>query len=537
LADDLRIGKSLATPTTTGSSFDTELRGLLWTRCLQVTSIGLGISLILTLVYRLLIEPPPAALPHLEHTIGWLRWGHLATFATALILLLLMQRWLCHLKLMVFAFMLFAVNIVVAVIMHALCQPNKIPFFEIALLLFLPASLIPWRTFFQVGLGAVALSVLAGAEIYFQRQPGYMQFWLENGGSDAYVNHLVVSATGTIILGAAGVITSRTLYSLRKSVHHAKRLGNYLIKKELGQGGMGKVYLAEHALIVRPTAVKVLEAGDTESLNALQRFEQEVQLSASLTHPNTISIYDYGRSGTNVFFYAMEYLDGMDLEQFVQRFGPLSPARVVHILEQACGSLAEAHARGIIHRDIKPSNLFLTQRGGVCDFVKVLDFGLAKQVKAAGDVSLTKSGTLFGTPRYIAPEAIYGSEKNDARSDLYNLGGVAYWLLTGRPPFASDSSVELLVDHVKTVPERPSELVEMDIPPDLENIVMQCLEKAPADRFQSATELRAALKSLSLAQQWDEAAARKWWELHGLWHEAVAGTAWESRQGAAVSQA
>jgi hypothetical protein len=452
-------------------------------------------------------------------------------------MLLLVQRWLCHLKLMMFAFMLFAINIGVAVITHGLCHPDSQPFFAIALLLFLPAALVPWRTGFQVGLSVVALLAVAGTEIFYLRQPGYHSFWQEHGGQNAYINHNVWGATGTIILGLASVITSRTLYSLRKSVHHAKRLGNYLIKSELGQGGMGKVYLAEHALIVRPTAVKVLEAADTESLNALQRFEQEVQLSASLTHPNTISIFDYGRSGNNVFFYAMEYLDGLDLEQLVLRFGPLSPARVTYILQQACGSLAEAHARGIIHRDIKPSNLFLTQRGGVCDFVKVLDFGLAKQVKTGGDVSLTKSGTLFGTPRYIAPEAIYGQERNDARSDLYNLGGVAYWLLTGQPPFNSDSSVKLLVDHVKTVPQRPSELVETDIPVDLENIVMKCLEKEPSARFQSAQELRAALNSLSFKQPWDDEAARQWWELHGLWQEIVSLPGWETKQEAAVGKA
>jgi serine/threonine-protein kinase len=320
-----------------------------------------------------------------------------------------------------------------------------------------------------------------------------------------------------VILATASYLTSRTLYNLRKSVHHAKRLGNYLIKEELGQGGMGKVFLAEHALICRPTAVKVYEAADSESMASLTRFEQEVQLSANLTHPNTINIYDYGRTGGNIFFYAMEYLDGLDLQRFVEKFGPVEPARAIYILKQACGSLAEAHAFGIIHRDIKPSNLFLTQRGGLCDFLKVLDFGLAKQFKTNGSVSVTKSGVLFGTPRYIAPESIYGNEVNDARSDLYNLGGVAYWLLTGQPPFKSSSSLELLVDHVKTPPQRPSEVYENPIPQELEDIVMKCLAKKPGDRFQSVTELMEVLDSLPCSEDWDEKKARQWWELHGLW--------------------
>ena len=518
---DMKICKSLATPSTTGSSFEGELRDLLWQRCLQVTGIGLAISLVSALVGLFLIEPTPAEFPDLEATIGWLRMGHVVTFAVALVVLLAIQRWLCHLKLMIFAFFLFAINILIAVFTHALCKPMSHAYFEIALLLFLPASLIPWKAGFQIGLGVVALLSVAFTEIFYSNVLAYREFWQQRGGLDAYINHLIWGGTGTVILGATSYLTSRTLYRLRKSVHQAKQLGNYVIRKELGQGGMGKVYLAEHALICRLTAVKVLEAQDADSQVSLQRFEQEVQLSAHLTHPNTISIYDYGRSGSNVFFYAMEYLSGLDLQAFVERFGPMEPARVAYILEQVCGSLAEAHAQGIIHRDIKPSNIFLSQRGGICDFVKVLDFGLAKQVKTSNEAGLTKTGILFGTPRYIAPEAIYGNKKNDARADLYNLGGVAYWLLTGQPPFASSSSVELLIDHVKTVPERPSTLCEVPIPAELDDIIMKCLQKKPDDRFQCALELKTALARLPLPEPWDEQKAQNWWELHGLLSEPV----------------
>ncbi len=521
MAEEMRIGKSFATPTTTGSSFDVELRGLLWQRCLHVTVIGLVLSLAGILVYLFLTEPVPSVVPELEASLTWLRLGNIATFAVALVVLIAIQHWLCHIKLMIFAFIVVALNIFVTILLQALCHPDAHAFLIVSLMLFLTASYIPWKAGFQLALGMVALLAYGFAEFYYSNFPDYTAYWQSVGGQDAYINHIIWGLFGYLILGATSYLTSRTLYGLRKSVHSAKRLGNYLIKKELGRGGMGTVYLAEHALMCRLTAVKVLTVSDGESDTSLRRFEQEVQLSAHLTHPNTISIYDYGLSGGNVFYYAMEYLNGLDLQAFVERFGPLGPARVVHVLEQVCGSLGEAHAKGIIHRDIKPSNIFLTQRGGLYDFVKVLDFGLAKQVKQGGDVGLTKSGMLFGTPRYIAPEAIYGSEKNDARADLYNLGGVAYWLLTGQPPFASSSSVELLVDHVKTVPERPSTLCELPIPAELDDIVMKCLQKKPDDRFQCAGELKAALAQVPLTTRWDVEMAHEWWGLHGLLSEPV----------------
>jgi serine/threonine-protein kinase len=247
---------------------------------------------------------------------------------------------------------------------------------------------------------------------------------------------------------------------------------------------------------------------------AVARFVREVRLSASLTHPNTITIFDFGRTAGDTFYYAMEYLEGLDLQRLVDRFGPMPADRVVYILSQICGSLAEAHARGIVHRDIKPSNIFITHRGGLYDFVKVLDFGLAREVKGASDSGLTKTGMVFGTPRYIAPESVYGANKADARSDLYNLGGVAYWMLTGTHLFGGSSSLDLIIDHVKTIPQHPKEVSELPIPDELDALVMKCLEKDPADRFQTAEALKEALLAAPLPERWSQTRARDWWAPH-----------------------
>jgi len=270
----------------------------------------------------------------------------------------------------------------------------------------------------------------------------------------------------------------------------------------------------------RPTAVKVVRSTNGEGL-ALQRFEQEVRLSSTLTHPNTITIFDFGRTPDNTFYYAMEYLAGLDLQRLIERHGPLPANRAIYILRQVCGSLAEAHSRGIVHRDIKPSNIFLTQRGGLFDFVKMLDFGLAKRIEADGAAELTKTGMLFGTPRYIAPETVYGTEPADHRSDLYNIGGVAYWILTGQPPFPSANPVELIVDHVKKVPKPPSEISEIAIPRALDALVMRLLEKKPDDRFGAASEVDAALREIAFDDPWTEERAREWWELHAPPEETV----------------
>lgn len=298
-------------------------------------------------------------------------------------------------------------------------------------------------------------------------------------------------------------------------------MGGYLIEGELGRGGMSRVFLARHARMLRPAAIKVLVPQPGEaSRNALARFEREVRLAATLTHPNTITIFDYGRGEAGAFYYAMERLEGWDLQNLVDRHGALPAARVAHVLGQVCGALSEAHAAGIVHRDLKPSNLFLTRRGGMHDFVKVLDFGVAKSLRldtpdpSGRPPSLTISGSLIGTPTYMSPEAATGEGEVGPRSDLYSLGAVAFFLLTGRPPFVGGSAVRLLASHVLDSPPRPSSLTELPIAPALEDLVLRCLAKDPAERPAGASALAAALRAIRFEVPWGEPEAAEWWALH-----------------------
>ncbi|MEE9132228.1 MAG: serine/threonine-protein kinase, partial [Gemmatimonadota bacterium] len=217
----------------------------------------------------------------------------------------------------------------------------------------------------------------------------------------------------------------------------------------------------------------------------------------------------------DTFYYAMEYLEGLDLERFVERFGPIPAERTVFILLQATGSLTEAHGKDIVHRDLKPSNVFLSMRGGLYDFVKILDFGLAKRIKGVDTATgLTKTGEVFGTPRYLAPEMVYGTSGVDGRADIYNFGALAYCMLTGQAPFTAESPVELMIDHVRKVPSPPSEVSELEIPPELDAIVMKCLEKEPADRFQTIRDVAAALRAVPADEAWTWEKAEQWWGLH-----------------------
>jgi hypothetical protein len=303
-------------------------------------------------------------------------------------------------------------------------------------------------------------------------------------------------------------VASDVLYGLRRDVRDARRLGQYTLVERLGEGGMGVVYRAEHALLRRPTAVKLLPA--TKRLDSIARFEREVQLMAELTHPNTVAIYDYGRTDAGVFYYAMEYLDGIDLEGLVEVGGPQPAGRVIHLLRQVCGSLEEAHERGLIHRDVKPANLFLCRKRGEPDTVKVLDFGLVKDV-ATREPSLSGGSSVLGTPHYMSPEAIANPAVVDARSDLYSLGAVAYLLLVGAPVFSGSSSIEVLTKHLHLAPEKPRDRVSGSIPADLEAVVMSCLEKPADKRPTSARALREALEGCASAQAWRPADAEAWW--------------------------
>jgi len=307
---------------------------------------------------------------------------------------------------------------------------------------------------------------------------------------------------------------ARTIGLLRQQAFEARQLGQYRLKRCLGAGGMGEVYLAEHQLLKRPCVVKLIlpeKAGDPRTL---ARFRREVQAASRLSHWNNVAVYDYGQTESGTLYYVMEYLPGMNLTELVGRFGPLPPGRVVYLLRQVCDALSEAHSIGLLHRDIKPGNVFLTQRGRVYDVVKLLDFGLVKPLVQSEDqsTSLTVEGAITGTPLFMSPEQAAGREV-DARSDLYSVGVVAYYLLCGRPPFEGQRPVELIVAHASH-PVMPPSNHRPDIPEDLEQIVLRCLAKTPADRYPSAEALGEALSQCSAANQWTQADARRWWEEH-----------------------
>ncbi|HTV24794.1 MAG TPA: serine/threonine-protein kinase [Polyangiaceae bacterium] len=309
---------------------------------------------------------------------------------------------------------------------------------------------------------------------------------------------------------ACAIITQVT-HGLRLEVREARRLGQYVLENKLGEGGMGEVYRASHGMMRRPSALKLLRL-ERSSESSLQRFEREVQLTARLTHPNTITIFDYGRTDDGVFYYVMELLDGANLERVVEVGGPQAPGRVVRILSMACGALIEAHAIGLIHRDIKPANIMLCTRGGERDVVKLLDFGLVKQLEVDREVQLTGASTLTGTPQYMAPESIRAPEAVDARTDLYALGAVAYFLLAGREVFDGRSIVEVCSQHLHQKPE-PLSVHGVNVPAELEALVLACLEKDPSRRPQSAAALRQQLEACRVPP-WSDDDARHWWLAH-----------------------
>jgi serine/threonine-protein kinase len=311
-----------------------------------------------------------------------------------------------------------------------------------------------------------------------------------------------------------GTVASQTIFGLRREVQQARVLGQYTLEAKIGEGGMGEVWRASHALLRRPTAIKLLPPGRTGEA-AIRRFEREVQLTARLTHPSTVAIYDYGRTREGVFYYAMELLEGTDLEHLVAEDGPQPAARVVHILGQVCGALAEAHDLSLVHRDMKPANVLLLPRREEHELAKVVDFGLVKEVKNDdSQVNLTAANTITGTPLYMAPEAIKQPDSVDTSSDLYALGAVGWFLLVGRPPFEARTVVEVLSQHLHTRPARPSVALGKAVPTDLEEILLACLEKEPGQRPRSARDLRSAFEACSVAGAWTSARAAAWWQRH-----------------------
>ncbi len=308
------------------------------------------------------------------------------------------------------------------------------------------------------------------------------------------------------------IIVARMRREVQRAAIESKHLGQYVLDRKLGAGAMGVVYKAHHAMLRRPTAVKMLNV-DLVNDVSIQRFEREVQITSQLNHPNTVAIYDYGRTPEGVFYYAMEYLDGIDLQTLVDRYGIQSEARVIKILTQICGSLYEAHSQGLVHRDIKPANIMLNRRGSEPDLIKVLDFGLVKAIDAQKD-SLSSAGGLTGTPLYMSPEAIQFPLSVDARSDLYAVGAIGYFLLTGQPVFTAQSLIELCRLHVTQVPESPSSVLGKPISTALEDAIMACLEKSSAKRPQTARDLALMIAKSPTSHDWSLDEADGWWGRH-----------------------
>jgi len=324
------------------------------------------------------------------------------------------------------------------------------------------------------------------------------------------------------VAGGGSVFGVNRIGALRRQAFEARQLGQYRLTQRIGIGGMGEVYLAEHQLLKRPCVVKVIRPDKNKDRKVLARFQREVRAAAKLTHWNTIEIYDYGCAEDGTFFYVMEFLPGMNLSELVERFGPLPPERVVYLLRQACDALGEAHAAGMIHRDIKPGNIFAAQRGGFYDVVKLLDFGLVKPLMDDEPLELTAEGSITGSPLFMSPEQATGETNLDPRSDIYSLGAVGYFLLTGRPPFTADKPLKVLLAHVNQAITPPA-TYRSDVPADLELVILRCMAKKPADRFPDAASLAEALDACQCAGGWSRELAAQWWKHQEPVEETVSG--------------
>jgi serine/threonine-protein kinase len=353
---------------------------------------------------------------------------------------------------------------------------------------------------------------------------------------------LVTTLAGVVTF--VGIALCLIAYSRHRAIRKQRQLeedgdgrqiGQYRISELLGVGGMGSVYRGRHEYLRRDVAIKVLE-GERLSTQSVARFHREVQLTSTLRHPNTIAIYDFGQCSAatgesqvgnsslqkdfdpdpdGTFYYVMEYIDGVSLQQLIDYYGPQSPERTVHFLLQICGSIAEAHATGLIHRDIKPANILVSANGGLWDHIKVLDFGLVKDI--GGDSSLTlqegvtHADSMTGTPLYMAPETIRDPAAASPRGDIYSIGSVGYALLTGRPIFEGDSVIDLCLKQLEQVPLRPEDRLHRELPSDLQDILMRCLDRSPSKRFKSVADCTAALESLPEAGRWTQAMSADWW--------------------------
>jgi eukaryotic-like serine/threonine-protein kinase len=341
----------------------------------------------------------------------------------------------------------------------------------------------------------------------------------------ATVNGMVIDRpelfffTSNYMCAFLAYVISRMMHSFGVRLRHAREIGSYELVDRIGEGGMGEVWRAKHRLLARPAAIKLIRRdvlGSSQRTHdaIVQRFEREARDTAALGSVHTVDIFDFGITEDGDFYYVMELLDGLSLEQFVKTFGPMEPARVVYLLRQVTHSLGEAHARGLLHRDVKPANIFMCRLGPDEDFVKVLDFGLVKHFETPEGSMLTMEGATAGTPAYMAPEIALGRPGVDGRADIYSLGCVAYYLLTGYPVFTGETPVATALAHVNEAPVPPSERSEFKIPSALEALILECLAKDPAQRPRSAAEVGERLAATIPTDTWTRDQAHAWWELH-----------------------
>jgi serine/threonine-protein kinase len=378
----------------------------------------------------------------------------------------------------------------------------------------------PWVLFFTVTVPtrpatALRMALLAVATVPLAYAIGVMRGINVPLEPSHFFLALIFPYSVVLLMAHTG---SRVVYGLGREVRLAREMGSYHLVEQLGEGGMGEVWRAQHRMLARPAAIKLIRperlgVGPEESRHVIRRFEREAQATALMRSPHTLELYDFGVAEDGSFYYVMELLDGFDLDELVEKFGPLPPERVVHLMQQVCASLGEAHAAGLIHRDIKPANIYACRHGREVDFVKVLDFGLVKHRAAAPeDDKLTAEHVAGGTPAFMSPEQAVADQDVDGRSDLYSLGCVGYWLLTGTTVFKGRTPLETMMMHVHRQPEPPSQRSGRAIPAELEALVLACLAKDPDDRPQSADELASRLQGLPVALLWTPARARDWWD-------------------------
>ena len=390
----------------------------------------------------------------------------------------------------------------------------------------MPTIHLSWATvgilIFAMIAPASPRKILAAALVTASMDP--LALWIAYLMGDPVTSlpHAVILALPNYACAVVAVLPSRVLYRLGRRLREAQALGNYELVEMLGRGGMGEVWRARHQLLARDAAIKLVRPEvlgartDAEARVVQRRFEREAKATASLSSPHTIQVFDFGMTRDGAFYYVMELLAGRDLESLVREFGPLPADRAIFLLRQVCHSLADAHARGMVHRDVKPANIYVCRMGLEYDFVKVLDFGLVKVRDRVGGLEtlVTMDHTTTGTPAYMAPEIIVGEADVDRRADVYALGCVAYFLLTGQLVFEADTPMKMLMQHVHARPVPPSQRTELRIPRELDELVLACLEKDPRARPQNAEELFRMAVGCKTCETWEQSNARGWWQTH-----------------------